>query len=107
MANKIVLTRKEDDVVIFIVDSATEVENGLKVNVNGDEFIVGFANDCSVHIDVDVTQEIVAQEYKYSPSMGFVKNPNYVKPYIPEQAQKELEERVSLAEQALLAVLGV
>lgn len=90
-----------DNVIVSIADDAVFLENGILSNgvIYGDKTLNVF--DVVVPLDVEI------QKHKYTPTTGFVVNTNYVKPYIPELAQKETDERLLLVEQAMLAMLGV
>lgn len=88
MATKIMVTRKSDDVVTNIVDTAMVVENGLKVTDSSGEYIIGFYEECNKYDNVDIPDDVIPQKYKYTATEGFTANPNY-KPYI------SIEEQVS------------
>lgn len=89
MATKIIITRKSDDVITNIVNAQKVVENGLLVTDDTvGEYIIGFIAECDVFPDIETPDTVKPQEYKYTTTDGFVKNPDYVE-YVPIEKKVE------------------
>ncbi|URN83959.1 hypothetical protein [Acetobacterium wieringae] len=83
-----ILTRKEDDVVVYIANTTETVSNGILVD---NSTIFGNASLYNVFENVTVPEVVTSQAYKYTKAGGFVKNESYV-PYIsPEDKITKIE----------------
>lgn len=94
-----VLTKKEDDVVVYIATTTEIVSNGILVD---NEVVFGNSEQYTIFENVTVPSEVSAQAYKYTVAGGFVKNEDYV-PYVsPEERIAQLEADVATANYALM-----
>lgn len=83
-----ILTRKEDDVVVYIAKTTETVSNGIMVD---NSMVFGNSDLYNVFENETVPEGVNVQEYKYTSVGGFVKNLGYV-PYIsPEEKVMQLE----------------
>lgn len=83
-----ILTRKEDDVVIYIANTTETASNGILVD---NSTIFGNSDLYNVFENVTVPEGVAQQAYKYTTAGGFVENEGYV-PYVsPEEKMKQLE----------------
>ncbi|MBC3796425.1 hypothetical protein [Acetobacterium tundrae] len=83
-----ILTRKEDDVIVYVAKTTETVINGILVD---NDMVFGNADQYNVFEDVTVPEGVEQQAYKYTSTGGFAKNADYV-PYVsPEEKVKQLE----------------
>ncbi len=106
---KTIITRKTDDVVTNIVENNTEIViNGLSVKDDSGSYIISrIAEDYNVFKDIETSDTIIPQKYKYTQNEGFVVDPTY-KPFIPTEKQMEIMQN-SLVEMqnAINTLMGV
>jgi len=102
MPKKVIITNKLDNVVVNIVDTAAEVENGLLVTDSNGEYIIGYYSECNKFEGVETADTIIPQKYTYSVSNGFVENPNYVEYVSPEVKISLLETQVATLQSSLI-----
>lgn len=94
-----ILTRKEDDVVVYIATMTETVINGILVDK---DVVFGNSAQYNVFENVTVPDGVKTQEYKYTLGSGFIKNGDYV-PYIPiEKKVEQLEADLATANYALM-----
>lgn len=87
-----ILTRKEDDVIVYIANTAETVSNGILVD---NDMVFGNAEQYSVYENVTLSEGVKPQEYKFTTVGGFVKNNGYV-PYIsPDERVTALENQTA------------
>lgn len=87
-----ILTRKEDDVIVYIANTAETVSNGILVD---NDMVFGNADQYHVFENVIVPEVVNPQEYKYTTAGGFVKNNGYV-PYVsPDDRVTALENQTA------------
>lgn len=107
MATKIIITRKNDDVVTNIVNTARVVENGLLVTDQNGEYIIGFYSECNRFDNVETPDTIIPQKYKYTTANGFVEDPTY-KPFVSTEDQiASLQAQLLQTQSAVNSLLGV
>lgn len=100
---KTIITRKVDNVVTNIVDTAVMVENGLKVADSTGEYIIGCIEECNQFDGVETAENIIPQGYTYTVAGGFLAVPGYT-PYVPpEQQIAVLQSQVASLQTSLLA----
>jgi hypothetical protein len=103
MASKIIITRKVDDVITNIADTAVAVENGLKITTNGQELIITCMTECNQYSAVETADTIIPGKYKYTTAGGFIVDPSY-KPYV--SVEEQLENMKTLNAQMLTALVS-
>jgi hypothetical protein len=104
----LVIVDKNTDAVVDIVNTATEVENGIMVN-EGEPTAVIYAPAGGYHIfEVETIPDgVKPYQYCYNTDQGFYVNPDFT-PYVsPEEKVKQLEAQIKTLAETVDFLLGV
>ncbi|ELK39024.1 hypothetical protein D478_26369 [Brevibacillus agri BAB-2500] len=102
-----IIYSKYNKIVVDIVESVTEVENGLEVD-NGRLIYANPGNDLiSVEVN-NIPNDVKPQKFCYKPEDGsFYPNPDWVEPIDPYETIRQLEGQVKTMQETINFLLGI
>ena len=104
---KTIITRKSNDAILNIVDTSTEVSNGLLVSDANGEYVIGYYDECNKFEGVETLDTITPNQYKYTEVGGFVEDLTYVKPQSDTDKIEVLETSQATTNSTLMIIMDM